>query len=351
MKVSPKRIESILGIQLPRRMPVLVTGPPGTGKTEILSTAALKYTDELLFRYPSYEEPTDLKGFPWVYQTKDGDKVKAEFIPYGDTEAILKSDRKIVCFLDDFGQGSPTVQACYMQLLLARKAGVHPVGDGVSFVAASNRRQDQAAVSGVLLPIRSRFLGGIYELMADAAQWAGWAIRHGLPATLVAFVRWKPDMLIDDNPGREIEGYRCPRTIAECGRVQVELARQGLSDKELFEAMLGGIAGEVFATEYVGFCEISKKMLDPRECIKNPATAPIPELYKPDSPPMFFAMGTSFARLATSKNFGAIIEYVQRWPSEYTIMAIEGCIEARPELINTRAYVDFEVRTKGYRQI
>ena len=82
---------------------------------------------------------------------------QAEFLPFGDLRALIQADKDTVFFLDDLGQAPPTVQAAAMQLILARRINGHHVSDSVTFIAATNRKQDKAGVSGILEPVKSRF--------------------------------------------------------------------------------------------------------------------------------------------------------------------------------------------------
>ncbi|MFP3700463.1 ATP-binding protein, partial [Burkholderia sp. SIMBA_013] len=94
-----------------------------------------------------------------------------------------------IWFLDDLGQAAPSVQAAKMQLLLARRIGEHKLPDNVTFLAATNRRKDNAGVSGILDPLMDRFATHV-ELVADIHEWTSWALAHGVPAELVAFLRF-----------------------------------------------------------------------------------------------------------------------------------------------------------------
>ena len=60
-------------------------------------------------------------------------------------------------FLDDLGQAPMSVQAAAMQLILARRINGFKISDKVIFMAATNRREDKAGVTGILEPVKSRF--------------------------------------------------------------------------------------------------------------------------------------------------------------------------------------------------
>jgi len=97
-----------------------------------------------------------------------------------------------------------------MQLILARRINGYKVSDQVTFLAATNRKQDKAGVSGILEPVKSRFVS-IVELEPDLEDWAAWAASNSLPAELIAFVRFRPNLLNDFTPSVDITKPR-PRS-------------------------------------------------------------------------------------------------------------------------------------------
>src|SRR5512146_1594126 len=153
MAVTPSQLQELLSAAIPAREPVLVTGAPGVGKSDIVSQAATAAGAELILSRPAVSDPTDFKGLPWP----DKDANSANFLPFGDFHRALNAAVPTVWFLDDLGQSSPAVQAAAMQLLLARRVNGHILPDTVTFVAATNRRTDRAGVSGILEPVKSRF--------------------------------------------------------------------------------------------------------------------------------------------------------------------------------------------------
>ena len=151
------QLTSFLAAAIPARLPVLITGAPGVGKSQIVEQAAASAGADLILSHPAVADPTDAKGLPWV--AKDGES--ATFLPFGELARAIRAERPTVWFLDDLGQAPAAVQASFMQLLLARRVNGHALPEHVSFVAATNRRTDRAGVSGILEPVKSRFVSMI----------------------------------------------------------------------------------------------------------------------------------------------------------------------------------------------
>ncbi|MEM5440602.1 ATP-binding protein, partial [Paraburkholderia diazotrophica] len=83
MKVNPQQLFALLSAYIPKRLPVLITGPAGVGKSDIVDQVAKATGHDLLISHPVVEDPTDSKGLPFP----KGDI--ARFLPFGDLERAL----------------------------------------------------------------------------------------------------------------------------------------------------------------------------------------------------------------------------------------------------------------------
>ena len=325
-------VASILPAMLAAHEPVLVSGPPGLGKTDLITQVTSGLGWDLLTMHPVVSDPTDFKGFPWL--TGGGE---AEFVPFGDLRRLLTATEPLVCFLDDLGQASPSVQAAAMQLLLARRVNGHAVADCVSFAAATNRRRDRAAVGGIIAPLLSRMTGGIYEIEPDLESWIQWALDANMPAELIAFARWRPRYVTETEITPEIAAYACPRTLAAVGRAYGRGVPQGA---EL--AAYSAIAGQDFGGEFTGFLRICQNLPDPRLCIASPATAEVPT-----DPAVLFALCGALARLATKDNAEKWHEYIGRLPREFGVVAVRDMIRRVPQMTETKSHIEWLTRNQG----
>ena len=172
-QVVASQLTELLTAYVPARLPVLITGRPGIGKSDIVEQVARATNHDLLISHPVVEDPTDSKGLP--FPSPDGRT--ASHLPFGDLEWAVNSTSPLIWFLDDLGQASPAVQAAKMQLLLARRIGNHVLPDHVTFVAATNRRTDNAGVTGILDPVISRF-ATVVQLIPTIQDWSAWAVRN-----------------------------------------------------------------------------------------------------------------------------------------------------------------------------
>jgi DNA polymerase III delta prime subunit len=173
---------------------LFIAGPPGCGKSEAVDQAVVELVRDM---YPKMKmelihsvtsSPTDAKGFPFA----NADRTAADFLPYGYLRQMIEATERLVIFFDDFGQAKEAVQASVMQMVLARAIGPHKISDNVVFIFATNRREDRAAVRGIIEPMKSRPLT-ILELEPDATEWCAY-MKANRPNTqhledVIGFVR------------------------------------------------------------------------------------------------------------------------------------------------------------------
>ncbi|TWG87900.1 hypothetical protein L602_001500000330 [Cupriavidus gilardii J11] len=327
MQVNPSQLQTLLAACIPAGLPVLVTGAPGIGKSDIVARAADEARHELLISHPVVEDPTDSKGLP--FPSSDG--ANARFLPFGDLERALSARRPTVWFIDDLGQAAPAVQAAKMQLLLARRIGEHVLPPHVTFVAATNRRTDNAGVSNILDPLKSRF-ATIVELTTSINDWTKWAVATNQPPELIAFLRFRPDLLLSSEKTREIENRESPRTWGNVGKLT------GVVPPSLEQVAFAGAVGEAAATEFVAFKRLFSEMPSPDGVLAAPATAPIPT-----NVAVQYGLVTALARLANPSNFDRVMVYATRLHEaglgEFAVLLVRDAVEREPAIVSTPAFI------------
>jgi hypothetical protein len=323
MKASD--LASVLSIMVAGKRPVLVTGAPGIGKSDLVASVAGNTGADLVIMHPVVSDPTDYKGLPGIV---DG---AAEFLPYGELRKIQHADRLTICFLDDIGQAAPSVQAALMQLLLAREINGVKISDHVTFIAATNRREDRAGVGGMLEPVKSRFTGGIVNLEVDVEDWINWALSADLPIEVIAFVKFKPAMLHDFKATADLINSPCPRTVAAVGKA-FEL---GIPQQLEFE-VYKGIAGEGFASEFLAFVKIMRQLPNADEILLDPDSVPMPE-----DPAVLYALSGSLARKASETTMERILKFADRMPPEFQVLLIRDAVKRDRKCTHTKAYIQW----------
>ncbi|MDN5354293.1 MAG: hypothetical protein PWQ09_1049 [Candidatus Cloacimonadota bacterium] len=324
-----KEMKEAVKFAIHHKQPLLLKGAPGIGKTDIVTQACRETATNLVISHPVVSDPTDYKGLPFPVKGEN----KATFLPFGDLLKLIEAARPTVFFLDDLGQAPAAVQAAAMQLILARRINGHKVSEEVIFLAATNRRGDRAAVQGILEPVKSRF-ASIVELEVNVDDWVEWAIANNMPTELVAFIRFRPNLLHDFQPTADIVNTPNPRTVAAVGRMM----QAGLAANMQYE-MFAGAAGEGFAAEFMGFRKVYRDLPDIEKLIAAPDKAVVP-----DEPSLLFAICGALSAKANKKNFTNIVRYTDRLPAEFQVLLIKDSIKHNKALTNTPEFTSWAVK-------
>lgn|SRR5262245_1461392 len=335
LSFTPSQLAAFLQATIPAGLPVLVTGAPGLGKSSVIEQATALLNCQLIISHPAVEDPTDSKGLPWF------NGGKATFVPIGQHAKVLQATEPTVWLIDDLGQATPAVQAAYMQWLLARQCNGHQLPDCVTMIAATNRRTDGAAVSGILETVKSRFVT-IVELQASLTDWCTWALNHGMPAELIAWVRFKPEVLTAFKVTRDMTNSPSPRTLAHAGKlINLQLPA------ELLHVALAGAIGAEYATELVAFLRLYASLPSVDAIIANPNTAPVHGF---DTSTRYAIAGALAHRVSTA-NFARIATYCERMLDagygEFATLTVRDALQKHPELQQTAAYVKLQCGELG----
>ena len=345
--MKPSLVAKALAQAITNGHPILLTGKPGVGKTDLVKQAAEACGAELIISHPVVSDPTDYKGMPWVIQV-DG-KAIANFVPFSDLHRLVTAVKRTIFLLDDLGQAPQTVQAAAMQLILARRLNEVYLSDEVVIFACTNRREDKAGVQGILETVKSRFVS-ILGVDTDVEDWATWGIKNGIPFLVISFVRWKPAMLMDFKPTFAMTNSPCPRTVTHACKI----IKGGYSrDVEL--EMIQGAVGEAWMIEWEAFRRIEDQLPNVNRILAEPDKAEIPS-----EPSIMFALCGALAERADKGSFPNIIRYSNRLSKEFTdskgkratgrpefsIMLMKDCILRDSKLRKTKEFISWSLEHK-----
>ena len=139
-----------LGLAVSAGVPVLLWGPPGTGKTSAIRAmcAAAERPCEVVIA--SIREPSDFAGLPVV----SGGAV--EFAPPRWATRLADAGHG-VAFFDEISTAPPAVQAALLRVVLERTVGDLTLPDAVAVVAAANPPEQAADGWDLSAPLANRF--------------------------------------------------------------------------------------------------------------------------------------------------------------------------------------------------
>tara|TARA_R100001530_G_scaffold87718_1_gene61103 strand:+ start:1510 stop:2505 length:996 start_codon:yes stop_codon:yes gene_type:complete len=317
-----KQLEEFLTNMITAKLPVLVKGKPGGGKTSIIKLVGKKLKQKVRIKHPVVDEPIDYKGMPSI----QGDVAK--FLPFGDLNELITTKEDLIVFFDDLGQASPAVQAALMQLFLERRINGHMISPTVTFVAATNRQQDRAGVSGMLEPVKSRFVT-IVELETKLDDWMEWAIQNNLSPMLRSFFNFRPNLLHDFKPTGDLVNSPAPRTAHNIDKMM----KAGIPEAVFYE-VIAGAAGEGFAAEFSAYVKFHNELPDIKQILTDPMEATVPENIG-----VQYALCGKLVEEATKANVANIIKYVGRLSKEFEIFLTRDIAISKPECAKTTAFI------------
>ncbi len=215
--------------------PVMVWGPPGVGKSQIVAAIAARHRVPIVDLRLAQLEPTDLRGIPF----RDGRHVV--WAPPAVLPDAARHGPRGVLVLDEITSAVPTVTAAAYQLILDRRLGEYRVPDGWAIFAAGNRHGDRGVTYTMPAPLANRFAH--YEIEADLDDWVAWAHAHGIDPRLVGFLRFRPDLLFDFDPARSGPAFPSPRSWEFASRALAKFGHDAALLAESLKATVGVAAG------------------------------------------------------------------------------------------------------------
>jgi MoxR-like ATPase len=149
-------------------------------------------------------EPSDLRGIPF----RNGEVVEWA-VPAILPDAKRHGETGIL-FLDEITSATPSVSAAAYQLILDRRLGEYEIPAGWAIFAAGNRQGDRGVTYTMPAPLANRFSHFEFEVNLD--DWVAWAYQHGVDERVIAFVRFRPELLFEFDPAHNPMAFPSPRS-------------------------------------------------------------------------------------------------------------------------------------------
>ncbi len=243
--------------------PVMLWGPPGVGKSQMVAQIAGRHQVPLIDIRLSQMEPSDLRGIPFRVENRVEWAIPA-LLP----DAARHGPTGIL-FLDEITSAPPAVSAAAYQLILDRRLGEYQVPAHWAIFAAGNRQGDRGVTYSMPAPLANRF--SHFEVETHLDDWVAWAYRSGIDARVIAFLRFRPELLFDFDPAHNPVAFPSPRSW--------EFAHRGLKKfedhPELLQGTLQACVGPAAGIELTAFINSLDQMPD-LDAIVNGDAVPVP---------------------------------------------------------------------------
>lgn len=332
--VSPSELITYLDLARATNRPVFLRGGPGVGKSSIFRQFAAAqgpgfgyFDDRALYRDPTalHMPAVDLKAGITRWLPSD------EF----------PRDGSGIWVVEELPSAPPLTQAAYYQIILDRQIGHYKVPDGWMIVATGNRLKDRAVVNRMPSPLVSRFWH--LELDVSLDDWARWAMTVGLDHRLVAYFRFRPSHLqsFDPKGWEQDTPYCCPRTVEYLSDLIRAYDAVHPGNKPPLPLFISTV-GQAVGMELYGFFDIYGEIPTREQILLDPDGASVPSKSS-----AVIAVITQFAGKVDAKNIGRLLRYFQRFPREFTAMAIRDHVTGNSALSSTREFTEFAVSNPG----
>jgi len=184
--------------------PVMLWGPPGVGKSQIVAQIGARHNAPVIVVRLSQMEPSDLRGIPF----RD-----SELVEWAIPSMLPNAERhgaQGILFLDEITSAVPSVSAAAYQLILDRRLGDYRVPDGWAIFAAGNRQGDRGVTYTMPAPLANRF--SHFEVDLNLDDWVAWAYQNGIDERIIGFLRFRPEQLFNFDPAHNPVAFPTPRS-------------------------------------------------------------------------------------------------------------------------------------------
>lgn len=206
--------------------------------------------------------PEDLKGLP-----KLNGKDYVEWKPTLLFRVLSKDKVKALLFFDEMNLAPPSIQAAAYQIILDKCIGEIALNPDVCIIAAGNRAEDKANVFDMAMPLKARFRHTTLRVPSVEEWESEYAIPHGVQDKLIAFLKFRPDLLMADiSKLKGQSAFPCPRQwdVVDC-------ITKDETDLEEIKRYTSESVGDGVAIEYKAFLKLRDE-IDLDNVLANPSS-------------------------------------------------------------------------------
>ena len=302
-----------------------IVGAPGGGKSslarDIVRTLGIAPERTTEFN-PSLRDPVDIMGLPQI-----GGEC-AKWLPQQEFWRLRDdgTDEPCALIVEEMTDAPMAMQNPLCRVLLDRYAGELKLHPNLFIIATGNRTEHKSGANRLSTKLGNRLWNLEFEEHLD--DWVEWALDAGIDLVLVQFLRWRPDLLQAFDANQTINPT--PRSWEMVSKVPTVMPAG-----DYFQAVKGCV-GDGAAAEYTGFRQIYQNLPDVDNLLLNPTTAGVPT-----DPATMYALTGALAQRAEKDNFDRVTAYLGRCKPEFQVMAVNDAKKMKPQLVNTRAYVEW----------
>ena len=222
-----------LCIPIARQRPLLLMGPPGVGKTAVLSQLAAELGVGLVAYTMTHHTRQSALGLPHICEKQYGGKpcMATEYTMSEILAAVYdqmeRTGRKTgILFLDEINCVSETLMPAMLQLLQTKQFGTHRLPEGWMIVSAGNPPQynQSARLFDTATMDRVRLL----SIEENYPVWRSYAYARGLHPAILAYLELDPAHFYCVQPHAHGRSFVTARSWEDLSEMLAGCARLGL---------------------------------------------------------------------------------------------------------------------------
>lgn len=328
MKYSDIKSSVLSNFSIGNKLVPFIKGRPGGGKSALARDIvnSLGINPERITEFnPSLRDPVDIMGVPRT------DNDVAKWIPMPEFWRIRDdgTDQPCALIVEELSDAPVPMQNPMCRVILDRYAGELRLHNKLVVIATGNRTEDKSGANRMTTKLSNRMQNLDYDENLD--DWVNWALDKGIRLDLIQFLRFRPNLLSDFQPNRELNPT--PRTWEYVNEVNASLP------SDLYFGNIAGLVGEGAAAEYTGFKRIFENLPNIDGIIMNPAKAEVPK-----DMAVLYALTGALAHRVSVDNIDRVSEYINRMPQDFQVMCMLDAQTLAPKIRNTKAYVQWTVK-------
>jgi MoxR-like ATPase len=334
--MKPSKLHEALHALITERVPLHVWGACGVGKSQIVGQVANDLDCDFLDVRAVQLDPVDLRGLPRIAADQ------TEWVP----PKFLPRSGNGILFLDELTSAPQMTQAGCYQLVLDRRLGEYVLPDGWVVIAAGNPASERGVHFAMPRPLRNRFVH--LDLEPDLDDWCKWVVKAHVRPEVIAFLRFKPDLLHAADATADANAWPTPRSWEMASHVLSGVAQRQkarlLTGTSEFEAqLLDGTVGPAATSEFVAFLRLFRQLPSIDEILLNPTTTSVPT-----EPSAQIAIATALGRVMSDSSVGRGLAYLNRLAAEVRVMAMRDAAARDTAITHTPEFIRFGVE---YREV
>lgn len=287
---------------------VLFIGPPGIGKTSRVVQFGEEVGVPIVVAAATGKDSTDAAGFPVPIKEENGERVTRYTVSPIVTAIRDTGSERGILLLDELPQADTLMQKALTPAFFEKRLGDSKIPPGWAVWATGNRVQDRAGVNKIVSHQRNRI--SIVEVAADLEGFVRWATKNLLHHMIIAFARFRPDVVFTNEVPSGEDPYATPRSIARAERLLAYRARGSeLPTDPVTKAFVAGLIGEAATAELFAFLATHQFLPEPEEIVEDPENARVPPSEEIGA---HFAAASLAVSLTDGKTAEAVARYVNR---------------------------------------